>query len=160
MTRPQEWPRWITVGRVGRPHGLDGSFVVERASEEPERFRAGKTLDAEGELVRVEAVKRSGGRLVVRLDRPVPRGTDLRLEAQALPALPDGSFYVFELAGFEVVEQGGRLLGHVRDVAAGVANDVLELDTDIGLPLVEACVLAVDRVQGRILVAPGFANPG
>ena len=26
---------FATVGRVGRPHGLDGSFVVEDASEEP-----------------------------------------------------------------------------------------------------------------------------
>jgi ribosomal 30S subunit maturation factor RimM len=45
----------------------------------------------------------------------------------------------------------------VQDVAPGVANDVLELDTGTALPLVEDCVLAVDLDRGRILVAQGFA---
>ena len=36
----------VTVGRVGRPHGLDGSFVVERPSESPERFAVGEKVDA------------------------------------------------------------------------------------------------------------------
>ena len=39
------------------------------------------------------------------------------------------------------------------------ANDVLELDSGALLPLVEACVLEVDRDGGRIVVAPGFADP-
>ena len=54
-------------------------------------------------------------------------------------------------------EEGGRSLGRVQDVAPGVANDVLELDTGTALPLVEDCVLAVDLDRGRILVAQGFA---
>jgi ribosomal 30S subunit maturation factor RimM len=44
-------------------------------------------------------------------------------------------------------------------VAPGVANDVLELDSGRALPMVEDCVLAVDLDEGRILVAPGFADP-
>jgi ribosomal 30S subunit maturation factor RimM len=51
------------------------------------------------------------------------------------------------------------MLGRVADVAAGVANDVLELDSGVALPMVEDCVLQVDVGQGRILVAPGFADP-
>ena len=30
--------RWVPVGRVGRPHGIDGSFVVDARSNDPERF--------------------------------------------------------------------------------------------------------------------------
>jgi ribosomal 30S subunit maturation factor RimM len=44
----------------------------------------------------------------------------------------------------------------VTEVAPGVANDVLELDTGQALPLVEACVREVDVDRRRILVAPGF----
>jgi hypothetical protein len=62
----------VLVGRVGRPHGLDGSFVVEEASEAPERFAQGAELLAAGEPARVLASKRAGqGRLVVQLDRMV-----------------------------------------------------------------------------------------
>jgi ribosomal 30S subunit maturation factor RimM len=46
----------------------------------------------------------------------------------------------------------------VRDVLPGVANDVLELDTGILLPLVEECVLEVDLEGGRVHVAAGFAG--
>jgi ribosomal 30S subunit maturation factor RimM len=39
------------------------------------------------------------------------------------------------------------------------ANDVLELDSGVSLPLVEACVRQVDVAGGRIVVAAGFADP-
>jgi ribosomal 30S subunit maturation factor RimM len=44
----------------------------------------------------------------------------------------------------------------VEDVTPGVANDVLEVEGGIALPLVEECVRAVDLEEGRILIAPGF----
>jgi 16S rRNA processing protein RimM len=149
---------YVTVGRVGRPHGIDGSFVVEHPTEAPERFEPGAKLRAAGETVRVEERKRSGGRLVVRLDRPMPRGTELQVPRSALPEPEHDSYYVFQLVGLEVEEQGGGRLGVVTDVVPAPANDVLELDTGLLLPLVEACVRQVDLEAGRILVAPGFAG--
>ena len=41
-------------------------------------------------------------------------------------------------------------------VEPGVANDVLELDSGLLLPLVEACVREVDLEARRIVVEPGF----
>jgi hypothetical protein len=37
---------------------------------------------------------------------------------------------------------------------------VLELDSGLALPLVEACVREVDLDAGRIHVARGFSSPG
>ncbi len=148
----------MPVGRVGRPHGLDGSFVVEDASDDPARFERGAEFVAAGAPVRVEERKRSGGRLVVRLDRSIPRGTELQVPRSALPEAEAGSYYVFQLVGLEVVEEGGRRLGTVSDVIPAPANDALELDTGLLLPLVEACVREVDLERRRILVAPGFAD--
>jgi hypothetical protein len=31
----------VSVGRVGKPHGLKGGFVVEEASDDPARFAVG-----------------------------------------------------------------------------------------------------------------------
>jgi 16S rRNA processing protein RimM len=147
----------ISVGRVGRPHGVDGAFVVEEASDDPDRFAPGARVWAGGEPATVAERKRAGNRLVVRLDRPVVRGTALELPLSALPAAEEGSYYVFQLVGLSVEEEDGRALGVVQDVAPGVANDVLELDTGIALPLVEDCVRAIELETRRILVAPGFA---
>lgn len=150
----------MPVGRVGRPHGLDGSFVVEGASADESRFTEGATLWAGGEPARVVSSKRAGGRLVIRLDRPVGRGTELCVPRADLPPPDEGSYYVFQLVGLDVVEEGGRPLGRVTDVSPGVANDVLELDSGLALPMVEECVLEVDLSAGRIVVARGFAPPG
>jgi 16S rRNA processing protein RimM len=149
---------WVAVGRVGRPHGLDGSFVVEDASEEPGRLAAGAEVYVERERTLVLASKRAGGRLVVLLARKPPRGALLELPLTELPPLPDDRFYVFQLVGLEVVEEGGRTLGRVRGVLPGVANDVLELDSGAGLPVVEECVREVDLHARRIWIARGFAD--
>ena len=148
----------VLVGRVGRPHGLDGSFVVEHASEEPERFAAGAELLAAGEPARVVSSKRAGqGRLVVKLDRRVERGTALEVPRDALPEPAAGEWYVFQLVGLDVVEDAGRPLGKVADVEPRPANDVIVLEGGAMLPLVDACVLQVDLDARRILIARGFA---
>jgi 16S rRNA processing protein RimM len=148
----------VQVGRVGRPHGLDGAFVVEGPSDDPQRFAVGARLVVDGETAEVVDAKRAGGRLIVRLDREIPRGAVLSVPRSDLPASGEDEYYVFELVGLSVEEEGGRNLGRVQDVAPGVANDVLELDTGTALPLVEDCVLSVDLERGRILVAQGFAT--
>lgn len=149
----------VEVGRVGRPHGLDGSFVVERASADPRWFEVGSQLYAGDAPAAVVSSKVAGGRPVVRLDRTVERGTVLAVARAELPATEQGEYYVRDLVGLEVVEETGRRLGKVVGVASGVANDVLELDGGALLPLVEDCVRDIDLPARRILVAPGFTNP-
>ena len=151
--------RLIAVGRVGRPHGLGGAFVVEDASEAPERLTPGARVYVRGESAAVVEAKRAGGRLVVKLDRPVDRGAALEVPVSELPEPEDDAFYVFQLIGLAVEEESGRLLGRVEDVAPGVANDVLELDSGISLPLVAECVRSIDLAARRIVVAPGYADP-
>jgi 16S rRNA processing protein RimM len=151
----------VVVGRVGRPHGLDGSFVVERASEDPERFAQGAELYAGGEPAKVVSRKQAGkGRIAIKLDRRVERGAALEVPRDALPPPQEGEWYVFQLVGLAVEEQGGRALGTVADVEPWPANDVIVLEDGTNLPLVDACVLEVDLDARRILIAPGFAPPG
>jgi 16S rRNA processing protein RimM len=148
----------VVVGRVGKSHGLDGSFVVEEASEAEERFRVGAELIVEGSPARIVAARTARGRPVIRLDRRVPRGAALEVPRDSLAPPGEGEYYVFQLAGLHVVEEEGRALGVVRDVSPGVANDVLELDSGLLLPMVEDCILEVDLDGGRLVVARGFAD--
>ena len=153
-------PVSVVVGRVGKSHGLDGSFVVEDASEEPERFEVGAQLVVEGEPATVVSSKKARGRPVIRLDRNVARGMALEVPVESLPPPGAGEYYVFQLVGLRVEEEDGRVLGTVTDVAPGVANDVLELNSGLSLPMVEDCVREVEIAAGRIVVAPGFSEPG
>jgi 16S rRNA processing protein RimM len=104
----------------------------------------------------VVAARRSSGRPIVKLDRAVERGASIEVERDALPPTEDDEYYAFELVGLPVVEENGRELGSVKAVTTGIANDVLELDSGVLLPMIEDCVRDVDLNAGRIVVAAGF----
>jgi 16S rRNA processing protein RimM len=148
----------VQVGKVGKLHGLEGAFVVEQASEDLERFAVGATVLVGGEPARIIESKRAGGRPVIRLDRETERGAAIELDRGELPEPEEGEYYAFQLVGLEVEEVGGERLGRVTEVSSGPANDVLELDTGLALPLVDACVQEVDLDAGRIVVQTGFKD--
>ena len=152
-------PQLVSIGRVGKPHGLRGAFFVERPSEDPDRFALDATVLVDGVAAVVIESKQAGGRPVIRLDRDAARGAELQIPRSQLPPLPEDTYYAFELVGLEVEEDGGRTLGRVKEVVSGVANDVLELDSGLALPMVEDCISLVDLAAARIVVHTGFAEP-
>ena len=149
----------VPIGRVGRPHGLDGAFVVEHASDDEGRWVVGATLLVEGEPATIELARRVGGaRRAIRLDRPVERGAQLAVPVSELPALEPDSYYAFELVGLEVVDDSDEPLGRVVEVHPGVANDNLELDGGVLVPLVEDAIRTIDVDARRIVVRRGFLS--
>ncbi len=110
---------------MGRPHGLDGAFVVEEASEDARRFEVGSRLLVDEEPAVVVLSRRvGGGRPAIKLDRSVQRGAELAVRRAELPPPEEGSYYVADLVGLEVVDAAGVRLGVIQDVLPGVANDV------------------------------------
>lgn len=146
----------MVVGRVGRPHGLDGAFVVERASAAGERFAPGAVVYVGGEPATVVLVRGVGSaRIAVKLDRTVERGAELTVPRAALPDPGPDTYYVGDLVGL-AVEEEGRRIGTVQDVLPGAANDNLELDDGTLVPLIEDAIRDVDLAAGRIVLNPGF----
>jgi 16S rRNA processing protein RimM len=152
-------PELVVIGRVGRPHGVDGAFVVEDASDDPGRFAVGAELCIGGEPARVTVSRQVGGRRrAIKLDRPVERGAELAVRRDDLAQLPPDSYYVADLVGLEVLDERGDVVGVVRDVLPGPANDALELDSGLLLPLVEDCIREVDLEGRRVRLNPGFTD--
>ena len=149
----------MPVGRVGRPHGIDGSFVVEQGSEDEGRFAIGAVVLVDGQPAKVVSSKRAGGgRRAIRLDRDAPRGATLAVRRDELPEPDADAFYVFQLIGLPVEDSGGRAVGTVKDVLPGAANDSLELEDGTLLPLIDDCVREVDVAAGRIVVDARFLD--
>ncbi len=152
-------PELVPVGRVGRPHGLDGAFVVERPSDDEQRYAVGAVLYVDGVPATVVLTRRAGARRrAIKLDRAVERGQQLAVDRAALPAPDPGNFYVFQLVGLAVVDGTGREVGTVQDVLPGVANDNLELSTGVLVPMIDDAVLEIDTAGGRIVVAADFLS--
>jgi 16S rRNA processing protein RimM len=149
----------VRVGRVGRPHGTDGAFVVDAASEDPRRFQVGASIHVAGEPATVILSRRVGrGRRAIKLDRPAERGAELAVPRRALPEPAPGFHYVADLVGLRVVDRGGTELGRVRDVLPGPANDNLELDSGLLVPLIEDAVAEIDLETGSVVLTPEFSG--
>ena len=149
----------VVIGRVGRPHGVDGAFVVEQASDDPRRFEIGAELVVDGQPAHVTSSRQVGGRRrAIKLDVPAQRGAELAVRRDELSPLSSDSYYVADLVGLDVLDARGKRVGVVRDVLPGPANDALELDTGLLLPLVEDCIREVDLVGRRVVLNPGFID--
>jgi 16S rRNA processing protein RimM len=150
---------FVTVGRVGRPHGLDGAFVVENGSDDPDRFRIGAVVHVDGEAREIVLSRRvGGGRRAIKLDQGVSRGQELTVRVDELGAPEADTYYVFQLVGLEAVSGTGTLLGRVKDVLPGIANDNLELDDGTLVPMIEDAILEIDLAAGRVVLNSTFID--
>jgi 16S rRNA processing protein RimM len=149
----------LVAGRVGRPHGLDGSFYVLEA--DARLLRVGEPVDVEGDATEIVARKGTDARPILRValagDREAAdalRGRALRVPREAAPALEDDEYWAADLEGCTVVA-GGRELGEVRRLISYPSCEVLEVG-DLLVPLVRDAVRSVDVAARRIEVDPEF----
>ena len=138
----------MTAGRVGKPHGLDGSFYVERPRHElPE----GAEVTLAGRAHRI--VRRAGTdeRPLIRLagvDDPGALGGELLLVEDELG---QGEWLASDLVGLSVPG-----LGKVAQVIDTPSCSVLELEDGTLIPLVSDAVRSVDLDAGEIEVDRDF----
>lgn len=146
----------MAVGRVGRPHGRDGSFYVDQA--DPSFPEAGGSVVVAGGSHRVECRAGTAERPLVRLggitDREAVaalRGQPLRVGLADAPLGAD-EWLVEDLIGCRI--DG---LGEVRAVVAGPSCDLLEVGEErVLVPLVRDAVRRIDPQARRIEVDRRF----
>jgi 16S rRNA processing protein RimM len=155
---------FIEAGRVGRPHGLDGSFHVTRPDA---RLLAGaEEIWVRGRRERIERRAGTADRPILRLaghaDRDAAaalRGAPLAIPADRAPALAEGEYWAYELEGYAVWD-GERRLGEVRRMLPLPSCEVLEVERDGGgellVPMVRDAIRSVDVAARRIDVDLAF----
>jgi 16S rRNA processing protein RimM len=150
----------LHAGRVGRPHGLDGSFhVVEPA---PRLLSVGAEIWV-GERA-TEILRRAGtdARPILRVglatDRTAVealRGEPLRTPRDAAPELDEDEYWADDLVGCTVVTETGEL-GTVGELLAYPSCELLELGDGTLIPLVRDAIVSVDLDARRIEVDGQF----
>ena len=87
-------------------------------------------------------------------------GLEVQIPLAERVPLPQGSYYISDLAGCEVIEADGRVLGRVREVefigedVAGTPNLVIDSAAgELLIPLAQDICTSVDIVGRRITVA-------
>lgn len=155
----------LQAGRVGRPHGLDGSFYV--TGPRPRLLAIGANVIVAGRTVAI--VRRAGTdrRPIVRLegveDRDAAealRGLPLAVPELQAPALAEGEWWAHELEGCDVAD-GERLLGTVSRLIELPSCEALEVERAGGgerllVPMVKDAIRRVAPGERRIEVDVDF----
>ncbi|MEA2425392.1 MAG: rRNA processing protein RimM [Thermoleophilaceae bacterium] len=145
----------VSAGRVGRAHGRDGSFYVDRPAHP---LGEGTVVQVGGSARRIERRGGMDDRPLLKLegvdDRDAAgaiRGEFLLIDAEESP-LEEGEYIVSDLVGCKI--EG---IGYVERVLDGPSCDVLEVGEDAVLvPLVSDAVKRIDLEQRIIEVDREF----
>jgi 16S rRNA processing protein RimM len=172
-------PPELQAGRVGRAHGLDGSFYV--TSPRPRLLNLGTSVTVAGR--RAEIVRRAGTeqRPIVRLDgvedregADALRGVALTVDRLQAPALEEGEWWAHELEGCAVVDGEQRVVGTVSRMLELPSCEALEVRREtIGsqptgshppapliVPMVKDAIRRMRVAEGRIEIDMGFLGEG
>lgn len=156
----------VAIARLGRPHGVTGAIRAHADGPTLGTLREGESVSVEvgGEERPLVLTGRRGEALKAiltfegintREDAAVLTGKYLRVDLARLPATDDpDTFYVRDLIGFEV-RDGSTVLGSVRDVHPGPANDALivtRADDEILIPFTRDAVVDVDLAARVVML--------
>ena len=145
-------PQWLHAGRVGRPHGLDGSFHVTRPNASLLRDAPRVLIDdRELKITRRAGTDRSPIlRLAGHENRAAAealRGKDLMVTRTQAPDLGPDEWWAEDLVGCSVHDRE-RAVGTVRRLVELPSCEMLEVERAGGgellVPLVTDAVRAVD----------------
>lgn len=160
----------VTVGRIGRAHGIRGDVAVDVRTDSPEvRFATGAVLTtapaAAGPL-RVARSRWHSGRLLVlfegvrdRSGAEALRGVHLLADVDETEQPEDPEeFYDHQLAGLTVRTLDGIVIGEIAEVVHLPGHDLLAVRRPGGrealVPFVAAIVPEIDLAAGHVLVDP------
>ncbi len=163
MTRPDR----LCVGAIAGSFGVQGEVRLKSFCADPEAIAGYGPLwtedGARSFTVKLTRANVSGG-LGVRLSGVLTKeqadalkGTQLYVDRDRLPSLPDDEFYHADLIGLTAQDTGGVVLGTVRAVHNHGAGDLLEIlgpgmKSALLVPFTLAVVPTVDLAAGRIVV--------
>lgn len=148
----------VEIGRVGRPHGLDGSFYV--AAPEDDVLTVGRRVEIGGAAAEIERRAGTAAKPIVRLSgcasrdaAEALRGTPLLVDRSELPELDEGEFWADDLIDC-VVSDGEIPVGSVVRLLGLPSCEVIEVQRDAGdlllVPLVSDAVRSIDLEARRV----------
>jgi 16S rRNA processing protein RimM len=144
--------QWLHAGRVGRPHGLDGSFHVTRPNSQ--LLENAQTVMVDEQEFAITRRAGTSQRLILRLAEhenraaaEALRGKDILVARAAAPELGDEEWWAEDLVGC-TVRDGEREVGTVRRLVELPSCEMLEVERTHGgellVPLVTDAVREVD----------------
>ncbi len=157
----------MAVGRISRPHGVNGEVRVELLTDVPERFEWLDIIylgEANPRPVGIESVRYHQGIVLLKLagyptrtEAETLRGQLLQVpESEAVP-LAEGEYFLYQLVGLQVFTEEGEPIGRLSEVLETGANNVFVIDgshKQYLIPDIPDVVREIDLEAGRLVIFP------
>jgi 16S rRNA processing protein RimM len=166
-------PVFLAVGRLRRPHGVQGVLVLLLYTFSPAGLRSGRRVYA-GENRQALYIRRSRphdeGRLISFEGCETPeaagelRNQTVWVRTDEVPPLEEGEYYHHQVIGLRAVTEDGEALGRVAEILETGASDVYVVRGgsagELLVPAVDAFILGVDLKarEIRVRLIPGMRN--
>jgi 16S rRNA processing protein RimM len=163
-------PEYLTVAHIVRPRGNKGEVTVDAPGNDESIYQSGQPvwlIDARGgrEEFKLERVWPHKGRLILKFEgidsisaAEELRGRRVQIRRDQLKPLEAGAFYLGDLIGCRVVEDGtNRALGVVNGVLEPGGTMLLEVrneedENEILIPLRREICVSIDTGESLIRV--------
>ncbi|HEY7372752.1 MAG TPA: ribosome maturation factor RimM [Polyangia bacterium] len=160
-------PETLSVGVIGRPHGIRGDVYFRPHNPQSRAFDEVQELlivrDGESRRYQVTSMRPVADAYIAHLEGVEAREAaaalglaEVRVARAALPPLEPGEYFVEDVVGCAVEGEDGRPLGVVRGTLWNGAHDVATVDGADGrerlIPLVAEFVLNVDAPARKMIV--------
>ena len=157
-------PVYLTIGQLGRSHGLNGEILMYLTTDFPERIKQGKVvlIGKNYSPYTIEQARHHNKGLLLKFENVV-QIEDLEkltnalvfVRTDSLPPLPDGEYYHHQLLGLEVVTETGQEVGVLKEILETGANDVYVVINSNGkeelIPALKQNLVKID-IKNRIMV--------
>jgi 16S rRNA processing protein RimM len=140
----------VTAGRVGKPHGLDGSFYVDAPRHALPEGTSVLVADERREITRRAGTDERPLVRLAGIEDPRPLRGELMLVEDELA---DDEWLASQLIGLSVPG-----IGTVSQVIDAPSCSVLELDDGTLIPFIADAIERVDIEAGEIRINEGFVE--
>ncbi|NMB15230.1 MAG: ribosome maturation factor RimM [Gallicola sp.] len=154
---------YIKVGKIANTHGVRGELKVQSLTDYDERFSEGHSyyIGEEKKEVHIKSFRNHKGMLIMVFEEfdninqcEKYKGDFLYVSKEDRYELPEDSYYVDDLIGFEVLHEGEKI-GVLKEIQTSYVNDIYIVETpggDIMIPAVKEFILEINLEDKRIFV--------
>lgn len=162
----------VLLGRITKPHGIQGEVKVYPYSGRPENFLnyreilIGPEKSEKRISNRIDKARIQGTQVLLKLagcktraDAETMVGWQVWLRPQDLPELKSNEFYLRELEGKKVVTTDGQELGQVTGVLETAAHDILTItgaNDEYLVPVQKGFIVRIGDEEVVLDVPPGL----
>lgn len=152
--------QFLESGQIVNTHGIRGEVKIVPWADSPEFLCRFSTLYIDGAAVRVLSARVHKGNVIAQLEGVDDVNAAMLLKNKVVcihrddAHLPDGSFFLADIIGLDVVDEAGQKLGVLQEILSPSRQQiyVVKGEREILIPAVDEFILETNIPEGYIKV--------